>query len=475
MPWVLFILVMPMKIILTAALLAFFTSYAAFAQECNCNKEFLYIKDKIELNYAGFNDKVNSKTEPAYRRHTEVVIEKSKLITKPAYCVSLINDWLKFFRDGHIQVGRNRISGAIEEQWLKKRIREIEQFNLAKEELAALKSTKGITGLYWDKDSTARIALVKNKNSFRDYAGIVISSKKGKWLPGQVILELKGGRDMLKGIYYDKYCIPNSISLEVKQHTLGSWTREGTARRNQTVETEAMVASKVLSAKTLYMKISTFNQSNASNIDSLFKANNSKLSNTPNLILDLRDNGGGADFAYGPIIPYLYTGPIRSIGADVRSTADNIAGWAAIATTDGLPQDQKVFINEVIRKMTDSKGEAVSFSEDHDITLDSIAPYPKKVIILINNNCGSTTEEFLLMAKQSSKVTLMGGHTAGVLDYSNMRGGEFSCMPYMLYWATSRSRRIDHGKAIDQVGIQPDQVLSYELDWVDEARRYAEK
>jgi C-terminal processing protease CtpA/Prc len=195
----------------------------------------------------------------------------------------------------------------------------------------------------------------------------------------------------------------------------------------------------------------------------------------PYLILDLRNNGGGADFSYSPITPYLYTNTFRHIGADVLSTDDNIAGWAAIATTDGIPPYQKLFIRDVIEKMQQCKGKLVSFSDDRNVSLDSVAPYPNKVVILINKNCGSTTEEFLLLAKQSSKVTLMGEHTAGVLDYSNMRGTDFSCMPYMLYWATSRSRRIDEGIAIDNVGITPDKILRPEQNWIDEAKYFVEK
>jgi C-terminal processing protease CtpA/Prc len=207
----------------------------------------------------------------------------------------------------------------------------------------------------------------------------------------------------------------------------------------------------------------------------LFKANQPNLSKMPYLILDLRNNGGGADFSYRPITPYLYTNRFKHIGADVLSTDDNIAGWAAVATTDGLPPDQKVFISDVIEKMEQRKGKLVSISDDSNVSLDSVTNYPKKVIILINKNCGSTTEEFLLLAKQSSKVTLMGEHTAGVLDYSNVRGADFRCMPYMLYWATSRSRRIDEGIAIDNIGITPDKVLGPEQNWIDEAKHYAEK
>lgn len=463
------------KFILTILLSLVLISFNSLGQTCNCSQEFNHVKDKIEKNYAGFKDKVNAKIEATYHKRTQVALEQSQTITTSAQCVYLINEWLTFFKDGHIQIGRNRISKEKEEAKLQERIQAVECLSLSDEELTNLKKTKGITGIYWNEDSTFKIAVIKNKTRFRDYAGVAISSKLVKWSPGQVLLEVKRDKDLLKGIMYDRYYIPTNVSLKIRADALGSFKREGSSQSLTEIVSGATVASKVLSTKTLYIKISTFGQRNAKNIDSLFKANQSNLSNMPYLILDLRNNGGGADFSYRPITPYLYTNPITQIGADVLSTDDNISGWAAIATTDGLPPDQKTFINDVIAKMERGKGKMVSFSDDGNVSLDSVASYPKKVIILINKNCGSTTEEFLLLAKQSSKVTLMGEHTAGVLDYSNMRGADFSCMPYMLYWPTSRSRRIDKGIAIDNIGIMPDKVLRPEQNWIDEAQHYAEK
>ncbi|WP_342333098.1 S41 family peptidase [Pedobacter sp. FW305-3-2-15-E-R2A2] len=457
-----------MKLLTTATLFILFNCADAYAQTCNCNQELTDVKNKIEKNYAGYQDKVNNKTRKAYDQHNKLALQQSKSITNPAYCLYLINDWLRFFKDGHIQIGRDRISKEKEKVDLQKRISNIESLKLP--ELTEIRGANGIVGIYGDKDSIFRIALIKSKNTFREYAGVVISSKSDKWLPGQVMLELKSGKDTLNGIMYDKFYIPLTVSLPVTENSLGSWQREETERFIPEVVNEAAVAGKLLSEKTLYLKISSFNQNNARNIDSLFKANKTNLNRIPNLILDLRNNGGGADFSYKPILPYLYTNTFKTIGADVQATDDNIAGWAGVATTDGLPADQKTFINEVIDKMKRNKGTLVSFAEDQTSTFDSVITYPKKIIILINRQCGSTTEEFLLLAKQSTKVTLMGQQTAGVLDYANMRGAEFSGIPYMLYWATSRSRRIDQGMAIDNVGIKPQKTLKLEQDWVKEAQ-----
>jgi len=463
-----------MNSILTGVLLVLF-SFHAFSQSCNCSQEFNDVKSRIEKNYAGFKDKVSAKNEAVYKKHTQVALETSRSITTPAKCVYLINDWLTFFKDGHLLIGRNRVSKAIEQAKFQERMQAIERISLSDQQLRGLKNAKGVKGIYWSEDSSSRIAVISSKTRFRDLAGVVIYSKFGKWSPGQVMLELKEYGDTLKGILYDRYYIPTNVSISFKGTALGTFRKEGTKQASTELVSEAPVTSKILSAKTLYIRISTFNQRNASSIDSLFKANQVNLNKMPYLILDLRNNGGGADFSYSPITPYLYTNTVRLVGADVFATDDNIAGWAAVATTDDLPLNQKVYISEVTKKMEQGKGKLVNFSDDRTVSLDSIMPYPKKIIILMNKNCGSTTEEFLLLAKQSSKVTLMGEHTAGVLDYANVRGADFSCMPYTLYWPTSRSRRIDQGKAIDNVGITPNINLGQEKNWVDEAKDYAEK
>ncbi len=463
-----------MKLFFITSLLVLSISVQSYAQDCNCNEEFIQIKNKIEKSYAGFRDKVTRKTKVEYDQHSKLTLDQSKLITKPAYCLDLINNWLTFFKDGHIQIGRNRIAKEKENIGLQRRIKDIDFFKLSDSDILTLQRSKGLTGIYWNEDSTFRIAVVKNKNSFRDYAGVIISSKLKEWTPGMVILEFKQNSDTIKGIEYDKYFIPISVSLQIKRNTLSKWQRENTKKGIPEVISKNVIDGKLLSENTLYMKIGSFNQNFAKDIDSLFKANKANLNKMPNLVLDLRNNGGGADFSYKPIVPYLYTNTIKLIGPDVLSTDDNIAGWEAVATTDGLSAGQKTSIHELTKKMEQNKGKMVSINEDRNLSIDSISLFPKKVIILINKHCGSSAEEFLLLAKQSTKVTLMGEHTAGILDYANIRGSEFSCMPYMIYWATSRSRRIDVGLGIDNIGIKPDVNLTEKEDWVKQAKHYVE-
>ena len=121
------------------------------------------------------------------------------------------------------------------------------------------------------------------------------------------------------------------------------------------------------------------------------------------------------------------------------------------------------------------KGEWINWSDDGTYSNFTRLPYPQKVVVLIDAGCASTTEQFLLEARQSSKVTLMGQNTSGTLDYSNWVESPLVCFPYVLRYPTTRSRRIDVGQGIDNIGIKPNRYLNPKENWVKAAVQELEK
>jgi len=77
------------------------------------------------------------------------------------------------------------------------------------------------------------------------------------------------------------------------------------------------------------------------------------------------------------------------------------------------------------------------------------------VAVLQNKYCASTTEQFLLLARQSKKTTTFGENSEGILDYSNVQYQPLPCYNLRLGWSTSRSFRLDRGQGIDNVGLAP--------------------
>lgn len=446
-----------------------------YSQPCSCTEEFSFLVNHIETNYAGFSDKVNDKTRTEYHEITENARTKATTVNKAAYCVFLMNEWLRFFNDGHIQIRGKILSNNTEAS---SENLTIETITILEEDMTRLEHGQGssIEGIYWSPDSAYRIALVSHENNFREYAGVVLNTNVPDWAAGQVKLELKQtARDTLEGIVYVDDHTPRSIILSVLPDALGDWQREGARRVATEPKRDQDVTSWLLSPQTFYVRIGSFNQRNAEKVDSLLHINQSVLHKTPNLILDLRDNGGGSDFVYEPLLPYLYTGPIISSGADVLATDANMTGWDFLLSMPDIPADEKERIKKIIDDMQQHPGELVPMDDDETKTFDRIEPYPQRVVVLMNERSGSTTEQFLLCALQSKKVTLMGDNSAGVLDYANMRFVNFKSMPYALFYATTRSRRIDEGKGIDNTGIEPHIKLTPSQDWIQEAQQYLEK
>ena len=86
---------------------------------------------------------------------------------------------------------------------------------------------------------------------------------------------------------------------------------------------------------------------------------------------------------------------------------------------------------------------------------------PSRVAILIDGGCGSSCEQFALEARQSFSVKLIGQHTFGSLDYSNLRPHDLPSGRRRLWYATTRSTRIP-GLMVDVAGVPPDIYLPIE-------------
>lgn len=451
----------------------FFITYTQ-AQSCNCENEFLYVKQFIEKNYAGFADKLSLMTETKYKKMTEKFSFLARDPKTADECLMLIMRYLDSFKDDHIQVEHNFGDLQPDSLYISKR----PVVSIPAKKLRSLQRSENIEGVYvFNYDSLYKIAVIKDKTQVHDYIGVILESKVPSWKRGMIKFTAHVVNDsVLKGVIYMRNHLakPEWFYLGDRNSIGGDWQREGIIREKFSYKYEP-VASEKLSDSTLYIKISSFGSSNAKNIDSLFKAKEEMLRRMPYLILDLRDNGGGSDFSFGPIIPWLYTNPVKSIGVDVLSTDANIVGWKKILEDANIPDQTRASIRVMIQKMEANKDKLVNIVDDETDSSYMPLPYPKKVVVLINGGCASTTEQFLLLALQSSKTILVGDKTQGTLDYSNMRQASFSCMPYILRYATTRSRRLDMDQGIDEHGIRPTIYLKKEADWVKEAIRILER
>ena len=82
----------------------FFNVILSFGQNCDCPKEFDFLVNKIEKDYAGFKDKVNGSNIEEYNKFTELIRTKTKNTQTFRRCTTVLDEWLKFFNDKHLSL-----------------------------------------------------------------------------------------------------------------------------------------------------------------------------------------------------------------------------------------------------------------------------------------------------------------------------------------------------------------------------------
>jgi hypothetical protein len=443
-----------------------------FSQQAPCSHSLDSVKSYVEKNYAGFTDKVNAQTQKIYQEHTKLSYQYAKRAKSTADQYFVIHHWLTFFKDHHLYINPSDNTTPIEKVQLDDK--QVQQLYDA--------GADSVEGIYYTSDSVYKVAVVKNKKGLRSYAGIILSSKTLMWKAGQVKFELiETGTDQYTGIWYnrmhDLYLAPIQFN---PQNGLGDegWYKHGTVQKTETAtrtrfyeENQVNAFFKTLNDSTCYLRIKSFNGSYARGIDSVIKTNLKSIQSISKLIIDLRGNGGGSDLCMSYLQPILYTNPVQNIGVDLLTTPDNTAAWELIISQyrDKLP---KTYLDTLLKKIHQYDGKArasVNFAADYTGTLPAVWANPAKIAIEIDGKCASATEEFLLFARQSTKTKMVGEHSSGVLDYSNVVLREFSCPPFTLHYPTTRSRRIDAGLGIDNKGIQPDIPIDLSNNnWLDE-------
>ena len=456
-----------------AVLLLLLCNTVVNAQECDCRKKFDSVQVYLRKNYVGFIDKVTPVTQQAYTAMLTKIRLQAATIKGATHCLLLVNRYLRFFKDQHLalHIGYTPLK---------------EKIALTPQQLDLLQKqpVSGVAGIY-QADSLYKVALVKNLRGLRTYAAVIMESASPDWKPGDVLFELAAtGPDKFDMISYVTQEV-NFDTLTIGKQRDGlsalGWQKPAAASLQKAGNTPAEIPAfadmpapfffRQVNDSTGYLRISSFDAAFYPLADSVLNANDEYLRRNPNLVIDVRNNGLGADKLIERLRPLLYTQPVRITGADFYATPDNIAAWRHVLDeqTGKLPEEYVEQIRAAIEQGSGLQGRLVSMGPDENMILPSPLPAPAKVAILINGKCSNTAEQFLLEAAQSQKVKLMGTPTAGALDYSNVARVKFSAPDFSIDYPVTRSRRVAAGQGIDNKGIQPAvKVNFHSAGWLEE-------
>jgi len=456
-----------------------------FSQECDCTSKFKWAKKIFEENDAGFVHTLEKKTDLAYQIHNQKFEEKVSEIKDPIVCLQALYQWLRFFRLGHIGIRlteqAKKTEVKIDSDKIRAQYKDWEKLEVDIDDFTTyLKSKKScdFEGIWLSEPYEIGV-----KKIGEEYVGFIIEADGSYWTEGQVKFKIHADKT---GTYYMRDHSPRNFDaakllgknyLEMGSNSLKRTLPElvddaPDTKRYFNIMEARKPFFEAIDDNTVMLRIPSFRIKQKKYIDSLIVKHKAQILSTPNLIIDLRNNGGGSGQSYSELLPLIYTDTIRGLGVEFLSTPlsnEKLLRLAEDTENDFSDSDREMFKREY-EKLSKHIGEFVNLdSVIVDKTYyDTIHPYPQKVAIIINGDCASATEQFLLAAKQSKKVKLFGTKTFGALDVSNMNFAPSPCGDFELGYCTSKSYRIPD-MAIDDVGIQPDYYLDQEIpkyEWI---------
>lgn len=491
-----------LKFRLLAILSVIMTNYSSYCQECNCITNFKWLKSTFEENDAGFKYILASKGIAAYTFYNKLIEDKIGVAKTQAECLSAMREWLRFFRKGHAYINQSQSSisksGVTklpdDTTYIRKMFANwpVVEINLSEfEKYLNARQEQDYEGV-WDAPPY-KIVIKKSDSGF---IGVLINDVPPFWKSGQVKLEIEKNNENLKGIVYrrdhskiecDNIEFIGQNYLEIADLRLQRVTpklqTEKDVKDYLISSGSKAVYIKVLDSNTLYLRIPTFELSQKKAIDSVLESNKNLLVQTPNLIIDIRGNGGGSDLSFLNITPYLFTNHITTSGVEYFSTPLNNQRMFDFFNRPEyqtlFTEKQKKWAKQSYDSLQKHLGEFVYIDESFiDEKVDGIKQrFPQQVGIIIDENVGSSAEQFLLAAKQSKKVKLFGTPTFGALDIANMYSLKSPCNEYELGYGLSRSRRLPD-YALDDRGIQPDFFIAKNIPkykWVQYVKNILEE
>jgi len=450
------------------------------------------MKKTFEESDAGFPHIIDKKGQAAYDTHNQLITEKIKTAKTLTECAGLLYEWLMFFRSGHIGIElltneidvskKNDTTGVYETVKI-----DISQFV----EYLDTKEEAGYEGIWETLEGMYKIGIKKEGEK---YIGFIIESSVDKQKSCVVKMKIEPYDDKLKTIFYVQdqspvesgepeligkyYLQAGQFILKRLSPVFPKDTFDLLVERYFKSISFPFAYMEELNEKTLYLRIPSFKIEYKYVIDRMLDDYKEKIWKTDNLIIDLRNNGGGSSVSYSELIPLLYTDPIRATNVEYLSSKLNNRTYFEYSFAKRhrcgfyLGKDSRRQAKIIYIKLIRSKfGKFVTFSGKtfKMIRQDTIYEYPKNVGVIINEGCASATEGFLFVAKQSNKVKLFGVPTCGAFDVGAVNCVESPCKEFRLWYCMARNLCISE-YSIDDIGMQPDYYLDENIPqykWVE--------
>ena len=459
-------------VIITFLSIVLSLSTSSYSQEnCDCKQSLFQLIHKMESEYPGFKEK----TEDAivYKDFKDRLIIESEN-TLDSDCYELLKHYLSYFRDGHVSlIQMNETQDPqIDTEPGQRAVITLDDFydhiSHSDDEL------EGVWG-----SSYYKVGIIKVSD---EYQGFIIESSNPSWKANEIKFRLMENGEA------DYYMGDHSLEEGTFELFDGSILSIGHVNVVFIKEvpgpklTESEIESKLdiiqgfyftkVTERTSLLCVSSFDDPYVERIEKMISDNQQAIESCENLIIDVRNNYGGTYDAYEEILPYVLTNQIRGVGQEflvTQTLIDDVESWF----------DDEAGRKEARRWISMFEGNIGTFvnTDESDVYISEIAIAehgPKQIAVLANKRTASSGEAFVLAAKQSKKVKVLGVPTYGAIDYGSASLFEFECPDYQLMMPTWRAMRLPD-YPLDNIGVQPDIYLDESVeDWVQFAIKYLE-
>ena len=454
--------------------LLLFVPLLSFSQNCDCKFNFEWAKNTFEENDAGFEYALNNKGKEVYTKHNSLFAKKVGGISNKKQCAKLINEWLTFFRKGHLGF----YAKDTEEEILDNH-ESVDNIDHQKfEKYLSSKRSIDFEGIW--KSDTYTVG-VKKINGI--YKGFVMQVSSGKWKPGEVKFYINPDSS---GVYhmgdYSEYPFKKAELFEGQILNMNGIYFTKVFPKTEEINPNIQRYLRLINAsnpsiekvneETCLLRIPSFRLNQKKAIDSLLDNHINEITSNRNLIIDLRGNGGGAGKSYDKLLPILYTDPIKTIYWEHLSTVLNNKRWEEWLQNSDLTEQNRKFLLGVSEKLNNNIGDFVYVYDNEGYELfeqDFQYKNPQNIALLVDENNASASEQFLLSANQSSKVKVFGRVTYGALDMSEVNQVVSPDGNFVLAYCLTKSLRLPDFP-IDGIGIQPDYYLDKSVlpyNWIE--------
>jgi hypothetical protein len=217
----------------------------------------------------------------------------------------------------------------------------------------------------------------------------------------------------------------------------------------------------LLGKETLLLVLPSFKDRYQAPLAALLDAHRAELESHRYWIVDVRSNDGGSDVTYEALLPWLLDGEYLEYRSGYLVTPANLRAQEQICGLLSDPAGCTRKLAPVVNAMRKAPAGSFMVADGQRYGIEKPsrveAKAPRRVAVLTDRECGSSCDQFLLTARTSFRVKLVGRPSEGVIDYANLRPHPLPS-GRMLKYATTRSARLPD-LPLDGIGVAPDILL----------------